>query len=321
MAGEAIQEEKFMKKLWTVALGLGLAAVLAGCGAQGSQTAAQTTAEGGSSQADSSAQAGEVGSESAVQAGGTEGGASGAGREIKYGKSQGPYTELFEAAIVPILEKEGYQLSAVDFSDLLTADIALNQGDIDVNVEQHTAYLENFNANNQGDLTPISPIPTVPAGLYSSTHSSLDEISDGAKIAVPNDASNMARAYLLLQKIGWIKLDAAADVTAVTQDDITENPHKLSFIEMKSLTIPASLQDVDYAVLPGSIVYNAGIDPSTSLAIEDVLPHLVLQVVVKAENKDSAWARAIVEAYHSDEFKQYIKEHNDGLWWIPAELQ
>ena len=88
-------------------------------------------------------------------------------KEIVYGKSQGPYTELFEAAIVPILEKEGYTVKGVDFSDLQTADIGLNDGDVDVNVEQHAAYAENFNANYNADLVPISPIPTVPAGVYS----------------------------------------------------------------------------------------------------------------------------------------------------------
>lgn len=241
--------------------------------------------------------------------------------EIVYGKSQGPYTELFEAAIVPILEKQGYTLKGVDFSDLLTADIALNDGDVDVNVEQHTAYAENFNANNDGDLLPISPIPTVPAGIYSETHASLDEVTDGAKIAVPNDASNTARAYVLLQKIGWITLDSSVDPSAVTQDDIVENPKGLEFVEMKSLTIPAAIQDFDYVVITGSIVYNAGIDPSTALATEDILDHLVLQVVVKEENKDAAWAQAIVDAYHSDEFKAYLEDNNDGLWWIPEELQ
>ena len=241
--------------------------------------------------------------------------------EIVYCKSQGPYTELFEAAIVPILEEQGYTLTGVDFSDLLTADIALNDGDVDVNVEQHTAYAENFNANNDGNLVPISPIPTVPAGIYSETHASLDEVTDGAKIAVPNDASNTARAYVLLQKIGWITLDDSVDPSAVTQDDIVENPKNLEFVEMKSLTIPAAIQDFDYVVITGSIVYNAGIDPSTALATEDILDHLVLQVVVKEENKDADWAQAIVDAYHSDEFKAYLEENNDGLWWVPAELQ
>lgn len=241
--------------------------------------------------------------------------------EIVYGKSQGPYTELFEAAIVPILERQGYTLKGVDFSDLLTADFALNDGEVDVNVEQHTAYAENFNTNNSGDLIPVSPIPTVPAGIYSTTHTSLDEVSDGAKIAVPNDASNTARAYVLLQKIGWITLDSSVELSAVTQDDIVENPKNLEFVEMKSLTIPAAIQDFDYVVITGSIVYNAGIDPSTALSTEDILEHLVLQVVVKEANKDQPWVKAIVDAYHSDEFKTYLTENNNGLWWVPEELQ
>lgn len=241
--------------------------------------------------------------------------------EIIYGKSQGPYTELFESAIVPILEEEGYTLKGVDFSDLQTSDIALNDGTVDVSVEQHTAYAENFNSNYNGDLVPISPIPTVPAGIYSNTHSSLDEVKEGAKIAVPNDASNTARAYLLLEKIGWIKLNPDAAFSAVTQDDIMENPKNLNFTEMKSLTIPAAMQDFDYVIITGSIVYNAGIDASTALETEDILDHLILQVVVKDENKDTLWAKAIVDAYHSDAFKEYMKENNKGLWWIPAELQ
>ena len=242
-------------------------------------------------------------------------------KEIVYGKSQGPYTELFEAAIVPILEKEGYTVKGVDFSDLQTADIGLNDGDVDVNVEQHTAYMENFNANYNADLVALSPIPTVPAGVYSAKYKSVDEIPDGAKVAVPNDASNTARCYLMLQKIGWIKLADDVDPSAVTQDDIVENPHNIEFTEMKRLTIPAAIQDFDYVAITGSVVYNAGIAPSTALATEDIQDHLVLQVVVKEENKDAEWAKAIVDAYHSDEFKQYMEENNDGLWWIPDELK
>ncbi|MBQ8851799.1 MAG: metal ABC transporter substrate-binding protein [Oscillibacter sp.] len=287
-----------MKKLFTLSLSLLLALSLTACSAKETPAA--------SSPAASSVPAASISTEKT---------------EIVYGKSQGPYTELFEAAIVPILEQQGYTLKGVDFSDLLTADIALNDGDVDVNVEQHTAYAENFNANNDGDLLPISPIPTVPAGIYSETHASLEEVTDGAKIAVPNDASNTARAYVLLQKIGWITLDESVDPSAVTQDDIVENPKGLEFVEMKSLTIPAAIQDFDYVVITGSIVYNAGIDPSTALATEDILDHLVLQVVVKEENKDAPWAQAIVDAYHSDEFKAYLEENNDGLWWVPEELQ
>ena len=225
-------------------------------------------------------------------------------KEIVYGKSQGPYTELFEDTIVPILEKEGYTLKAVDLSDLQTADVALNDGDVDVNVEQHTAYMDSFNQSYNADLVAISPIPTVPAGVYSEKYDSVDEIPDGAKVAVPNDASNTARCYLMLQKIGWIKLDENADPSTVTQDDIVENPHNIEFTEMNSMTIPAAESDFDYIAITGSVVYNAGIDASTALANEDISDYLVLQVVVKEENKDADWAQAIVDAYHSDEFKQ-----------------
>lgn len=145
------------------------AAALAACGGSSASTSTASSAAASSTAADSAA-AGSAGT-------------------IRYGKSQGPYTELFEAAIVPILGKEGYTVEGTDFSELLTADIALNDGEVDVNVEQHTAYAENFNASYNGDLTPISPIPTVPAGIFSDTHTSLDEIADGAKVAVPNDAS------------------------------------------------------------------------------------------------------------------------------------
>ena len=118
--------------------------------------------------------------------------------EILYSKSQGPYTELFEAAIVPILEKQGYTLTAVETSELLIADQVLNSGEVDVNVEQHSAYIASFNANNGGDLVGISPIPTVPAGVYSVNHATLDEIGEGMTVAIPNDASNTARCLLML---------------------------------------------------------------------------------------------------------------------------
>lgn len=242
---------------------------------------------------------------------------SGDKKVIKYGKASGPYTVLFEKAIIPILEKKGYKFEVVEFSDLLQNDTALNEGDIDVNVEQHTAYMNNFNDSQKGNLVALTPIPTVPAGIFSSKHKSLNELKDGAKIAIPSDASNAARGYNLLQKAGWIKLNENINVAKATQKDIKENTHKLEIVEMDSANIPRSLDDFDYAVIPGSIVYSAGINPSTVLLQEDILNHLLLQVVVKKGNENSNWAKAIVEAYRSDEFKKYMEQNNKGLWFIP----
>lgn len=241
--------------------------------------------------------------------------------EIAYSKSQGPYTELFEDAIIPILEEDGWTFRAEEVSELLNANIALNDGDVDLNVEQHTAYMDDFNDNYDGDLVAITSIPTVPAGLYSEHHDSLDDVTEGATVALPDDAANAARCYLVLEKAGWIEIDDEADLGSITQDDIVENPYNLELTEMKSLTIPSAAPDFDFYVLTGSIVYNAGIDASTALETEDILDHLVLKAVVKEENQDADWAQAVVDAYHSDEFKAYLDENNDGLWWIPEELQ
>lgn len=244
-------------------------------------------------------------------------------KTLTYSRSQGPYTVLFENGVAPILEAKGYTLKGIDYSELSLADDAVNGGDVDFNVEQHTAYAESYNKGNNGDLLPITPIPTVPASLFSSKYKSLSEIEKIAnpKVAVPNDPANTARAYVLLSKIGWITLKDGVNLSTVTSEDIASNKYNIVFTEMKSLNIPQVQDDFDFVVITGSIVYNAGIDASTALAKENVLPHLVLQVVVKAGNKDSQWAKDIVAAYHSAEFKAYLEKTNyeNGLFWIPED--
>ncbi|MBQ9275807.1 MAG: hypothetical protein IJ228_13455 [Succinivibrio sp.] len=237
---------------------------------------------------------------------------------LTFSKSQGPYSELFISGVQPLLEKQGYSVKYVDLSDLQQADLVLNDGEVDFNVEQHTAYMENFNRSHDGHLVALTPIPTVPAGIYPGKKTELSQVADGDTVAVPNDASNTARAYALLQKIGWIKLDPKKDLATVTQRDIVENPHKLKFTELKSLTIPSVRTDFDYIIITGSIVYNAKIDPATALATEDILPHLLLQLVVREEDKDKTWAQDIKKAYESEEFLSWLASHNDGLWFVPS---
>jgi D-methionine transport system substrate-binding protein len=113
------------------------------------------------------------------------------------------------------------------------------------------------------------------------------------------------------------------DSTKVTPHDIIENPYNLEIIEMLNVNIPTSLEDFDFGLITGSIVWNARdiVDPASALAQEDILDHLVLQVTVKEENKDAKWAQDIVAAYQSEEFKQYMAENNDGMWWLPEVLR
>lgn len=255
----------------------------------------------------------------------TDNTAGGEKKVLKYSRSQGPYTVLFESGVKSILEAKGYTLKGIDYSELSTADDAVNGKDVDFNVEQHTAYAENWNKGNNGKLVPITPIPTVPASMFSSHYKTAEDIKSIAKptVAVPNDPANTARAYVLLQKIGWITLRDGVNLSTVTSDDIATNPYNIKFTEMKSLNIPQVQDDFDFVVITGSIVYNAGIDASTALAKESVLPHLVLQLVVHADNVDSQWAKDIVAAYHSAEFKAYLEKTNyeNGLFWIPEDYK
>ena len=241
-------------------------------------------------------------------------------KEIVYGKSQGPYTELFEQHVMPILEKQGYTFEATELT-LQYADEAIADGDVDFSVEQHIAYMDAFNKNYNSNLVALTPIPTVPASIFSETHSSLDEVADGMKVAVPQDEGNMARAFVMLQDIGWIKLKEGTDYATASSEDVAENPYNLEFLDVSTSIIATTLSDYDYGIITGSIVYNAGIDPSTALFSENLSENFWLQVVVKDEDKDTQWAKDIVAAYQSDEFTDWLKANNESeyknLWAIP----
>ena len=121
-----------------------------------------------------------------------------------------------------------------------------------------------------------------------------------------------------------ISLEEAQAIRPGAQvDDIVDNPSDLEIIQVLNTTIPTSLADYDFGLITGSIVWNAReiVDPSSALAQEDILPHLVLQVTVREENADAPWAQAIADAYRSDAFRAYMEEHNTGMWWIPEELR
>jgi len=238
------------------------------------------------------------------------------------GTSPGPYSELFLEAVKPLLEEKGYTIETKVFSDLLSANIAITEGVVDLNVDQHTAYFSNFNEEKGAKLTAVTPIPTVPAGIFPGRKSSLDDITDGDSIGIPKDPSNAARAYALLQKAGLIKLTDGIELVKATVSDIEENPHNLDIVEMDSAQIPRSLVDLDYGVIPGSIVYSSKLDPTTKLLSEDVLKNLELVAVVDESNIDSKWAKDVAAAYQSDEFKVYLAENNkDDYWFIPEELK
>lgn len=240
---------------------------------------------------------------------------------IRVGTSPGPYSELFQDGVGPILEEQGYTVDYTNFSDLQQANVALSEGSVDLNVDQHTAYMEVFNDETGSDLDAVTEIPTVPAGLYSSNHASLDDVADGQTVAVPQDASNQSRAYNMLADAGWITLAEDANPALLSANDIDENQHNLDIQTMDSATIPRSLDDIDWGVIPGSISYSSGVETDLQFFQEELRPELILVAVVRAEDADTQVAQDISAAYSSEEFQEFLAEENtDGYWFVPESL-
>lgn len=242
---------------------------------------------------------------------------------LKYRVMPTATSDLFEEGIKPILEKKGYTLEAVKITDSVQREMALDEGQIDFHIDAHKAYLDEFNKEKHTDLYAALPIPTVPTGLYSGKKTSLQAVGDGDTIALPNDASNVARAYQLLSRLGWITLDPSKDINQVTQKDIIDNPKHLVFKEMRGPTIASIRTDVDYIILRGSDAYSAKIDFGSALFAEnqkDISSDMVMQLCINGKNKDAVWVKDIIAAYHSPEFKKFMGTQSK-FWILPDYLQ
>ena len=248
--------------------------------------------------------------------------AEGDSQTIRVATSPGPYSELFEDAVGPILEKDGYTVEYTSFTDLTQADIALNEGSADLNVDQHTAWMNVFNEEKGGNLASITEVPTVPAGLYSDKYTDIEEVADGQTVGIPMDGSNKSRALHLLVDAGWITLRDDADEALIAESDIAENPHNLEITPMDSANLSRSLPDLDWAVIPGSMSYSAGLDPNLQVFQENLRPELILVAVTTEDKADEPWTEAVAEAYRSDEFKEYFDANNENnYWFLPESLQ
>lgn len=242
--------------------------------------------------------------------------------KIRVGASPGPYTELFKEGVDPVLTAAGYTIDYQDFSDLRQADVALSEGSVDLNVDQHTAYMNVFNEETGSDLASITDIPTVKTKVYSEKHKSIDDVAEGQTVGIPQDGSNQTRAFRILIKLGWITVKEDADQKLLTVADIKDNPHNLRIEAMDSATIPRALGDLDWGVIPGSISYSSGVDPALAVAEEDLGEDLILQAVTTQDKVDSEWAKAVHDAYRSEDFLNYLKENNDdSYWFVPDSLR
>ena len=208
---------------------------------------------------------------------------------IKVGVTPFPHKDIMEAAR-PLLEKEGYELKIVEFTDYVTPNTALAEGAIDANFFQHVPYFDNANKERGLKCVWVAKIHIEPMGLYSSKVKSVDEIEEGAQIAIPNDATNCARALRVLEKAGLIKVKEGELITA---KDITDNPKKLKISEIDAAQLPRTLQDVTAAVINTNFAGEAGLNPAKdAIVIEDKDSPYANIIVVREADKDSDKTKA-----------------------------
>lgn len=235
-------------------------------------------------------------------------------KTIKVGATPAPHAEILEV-IKDALAKEGWTLKIVEFDDYVIPNTALEEGELDANYFQHITYMNDFNVKHGTHLVSAAEIHYEPFGLYAGKCASLADLPSGAQIAVPNDATNEARALLLLQQVGLITLKEGVGINA-TKSDVVENPKNIEIVEANAELIPNMLQDVDMAVINGNYAIDAGLKIADALAVESAdgaaAQAYVNVLAVKAGNEDSEKIQALIKALMSEEVKAYIEETYNG---------
>ena len=237
-----------------------------------------------------------------------------ADKTVTVGATPAPHAEILEVA-KEVLAEEGYTLEIKEFDDYITPNTAVEEGELDANYFQHITYMNQFNEDSGTHLVSVGSIHYEPFGLYAGKTASIEELADGAQIAIPNDATNGGRALLLLEQEGLITLKEDAGITA-TVTDIVDNPKNLEIVELEARLLPDSLKDVDLAVINGNYAIDAGLKIADALAIESAEGEAATAyanvLTVKEGNENDEGIQALLAALESDEVKTFIEETYDG---------
>ena len=236
-------------------------------------------------------------------------------KKIVVGASPTPHAEILRVA-AEVLKEKGIELEVREFTDYVLPNLSLDSKDIDANYFQHLPYLENFNKEHSTKIISLGGVHYEPMGVYPGKTKSLEELAEGATIAIPNDGTNEARALLLLEKAGLIKLKESAELEA-TVLDIVENPKKLNILEMEAAQVALSLQDVDLGVVNGNYALGVGLNVTKDSllkeeGIDSPAGKFVNVLAVHADDAHREELRALLEALQSEKVKKFIEETYQG---------
>lgn len=287
-----------LKKIFSLVLILALSlTIFAGC--QNNQQAPEKPAE--------ETPAGETPEKGDADAKTTKG-------KITVAASYTPHAEIL-GQVKDILAEQGYELEVIEFSDYVQPNLVVDAGDLDANFFQHKPYMDNFNEEKGTKLVSVAPIHYEPLAIYAGKSSDLANIPEGGSIAVPNDTTNEARALLLLENNGLIKIKEGAGLIA-TKNDVVENPHNIEIVELEAAQVSRVISEVDFVVLNGNYAIDAGLNISDAIVLEEQDSEAAQTyaniIAVKEGNEDKEEIKALVAALKSDEIKKFIEERYKG---------
>lgn len=287
-----------------IALVLIVGLLLVACGGSGDSTT-PTTAAGDDDGATTEATA-------------TTNGASGETVSLKVGTMPVPHGEILTFVQENLAAEAGIELELIEFTDYVQPNLALKAGELDANFFQHVPYMEDFGEQHDIDMVSLSAIHIEPLGIYSKKITTLDEVDDGAVVAIPNDVTNAGRALRLLEANGLLTLKEDAP-SSPTVRDIAENPKNLKIIELEAPQLPRSLDDTTVSVINGNYAVESGLTPATdALALESAENNPYANVLtVLADRQDDPALNTLAELLNRPEVRQFIEERYEGSI-IPA---
>lgn len=231
---------------------------------------------------------------------------SGKTTKITVGVCPGPYGDMVEKVIGPLLKDDGFELKTKLFNDYVQPDKALASGSIQANLMQHINYLNKFTKDNNLDLTSLGQVPTLGLGIYSKKYQSIDDIEDGSTVSIAADGSNLARSLGVLEQQGLVTLKGDIDSTKASVNDIASNPKNLKIKTLDAAQLARSVDTVDVALVPGNFAWAAGLKPDEALATEQQDEGVINVFVVNTKDADSDFGKAVKKLLTSQEFKDAI---------------
>lgn len=234
-------------------------------------------------------------------------------KKITVGATAGPYSDMLKKAIIPALEEKGYDVTLKEFSDYIQPNNALDNGDIDANLFQHSIYLKNFNKENGTKLKALIIVPTAPMGFFSSKYKTIEDLPEGAKISIANDPVNLARTLKTLNDEGLIEVNPDVDPLVASMKDITKNPKNFEFREIEAGGLPRAIETSDLAGVPGNFALAADLDLQDALFLEDMPDQYRNVVAVREADEKSQLAKDIKEIVESTQFEKTIDTEFKGF--------